>query len=62
MSRITEPEVLDRLTRLVEKSLVVYDEDEHSKGRYRLLKTVRQYARDRLDEKREGQVWQDQHP
>jgi predicted ATPase len=56
VSRITEPEVLDPLTRLVEKSLVVYDEDEHSKGRYRLLKTVRQYARDRLDERREGQV------
>jgi tetratricopeptide (TPR) repeat protein len=47
-SRVTEPEVLDLLTRLVEKSLVVYEEDEQSRGRYRLLDTVRQYAREKL--------------
>jgi predicted ATPase len=40
-------EVLDRLTALVEKSLVVYE--EHSgEPRYRLLETVRLYSRDRL--------------
>src|SRR5947209_341989 len=45
---IDEGAVLDLLTRLVEKSLVVYEEDEQGRGRYRLLETVRQYARDRL--------------
>src|SRR5262249_20590870 len=49
-SRITEPEILDLLTRLVEKSLVIYDEDEQGCGRYRLLETVRQYAGDRLQD------------
>ncbi len=38
-------DVLDVLTHLVEKSLVVFQEQE---GRYRLLDTVRQYGRDKL--------------
>ena len=42
MTRIPSPEVLDLLMRLVEKSLVVYEEDEQGNGRYRLLETVRQ--------------------
>jgi non-specific serine/threonine protein kinase len=58
---ITEPEVLDLLTRLVEKSLVVYEEDEQGQGRYRLLETVRQYARDRMMESGEGEAWRDRH-
>jgi len=48
VSRIADPEVLDLLTRLVEKSLVVYEEDEQGRGRFWLLETVRQYARERL--------------
>ena len=40
-------EVLDLLTGLVGKSLVLYEEEE-DRVRYRLLETVRQYARDRL--------------
>lgn len=43
-------QILDLLTALVEKSLVIYDEDEKGRGRYRLLETVRQYGRHRLDE------------
>ena len=49
-------EVLDLLTSLVDKSLVVYEPlvvyeaGAGSAGRYRLLETVRQYARDRLAE------------
>ena len=39
-------EVLDLLTGLVDKSLVVYEERERRRARYRLLETVRQYARD----------------
>jgi predicted ATPase len=43
-------EVLDLLASLVQKSLVVYEEDEQGVGRYRLLETVRQYGRDPLME------------
>ena len=42
---IAEPDVLDLLSRLVEKSLVAADLDA---ARYRLLETVRRYALDRL--------------
>ena len=42
-------EVLDLLTRLVDKSLVVAEEHD-GRGRYRLLETIRQYGRDRLME------------
>lgn len=54
-------DVLDLLTSLVEKSLVVYEEDEQGRGRYRLLETVRQYARDRLLESKEGARVRDRH-
>ena len=43
------PDVLDLLTRLVAKSLVAV-EPQRREARYRLLETVRQYARDRLVE------------
>ncbi len=42
-------EVLDLLTSLSDKSLVVYEE-EGASSRYRLLETVRQYAAERLTE------------
>jgi len=42
-------EVLDLLTSLIDKSLVAVDESDAS-FRYRLLETVRQYARERLVE------------
>lgn len=40
-------EVSDALTRLVDRSLVVY-ENEGNRARYRLLETVRQYCREKL--------------
>jgi predicted ATPase/class 3 adenylate cyclase len=40
-------EVLDLLSRLVEKSLVIAEE-VHGMARYHLLETIRQYARDKL--------------
>jgi predicted ATPase len=43
-------EVADILARLVEKSLVAADEGNSRQRRYRLLETVRVYARERLDE------------
>jgi predicted ATPase/class 3 adenylate cyclase len=49
----TNLDVLDVLDTLVSKSLVVYDE-EGEQGRYRLLETVRQYARERLQDSGEA--------
>ncbi len=46
-------QVLDQLTLLVDKSLVVA-EDTRRGTRYRLLETVRQYAQEKLHESREG--------
>ena len=45
--------VLDLLTQLVDKSLVVVERPE-GQARYHLLETVRQYSRDRLMESDEG--------
>ena len=42
--------IADVLARLVEKSLVAADEGSSRERRYRLLETVRVYARERLDE------------
>lgn len=46
-------QVLDQLTLLVDKSLVVAEDTRHG-TRYRLLETVRQYAQEKLRESREG--------
>ncbi|WP_286137352.1 LuxR family transcriptional regulator [Mycobacterium sp. IS-3022] len=46
-------QVLDQLTLLVDKSLVVAEDTPH-RTRYRLLETVRQYAQEKLHESREG--------
>ncbi len=48
-------EVLDLLTSLLDKSLVTYDDQ---KARYSLLETVRQYAKDRLEEEGEAEAVQ----
>ncbi len=53
-------EVLDLLTSLVDKSLVV-SEAAGAATRFHLLETVRQYARDRLLESGEGERWRDRH-
>ena len=45
---INEHDVLDLLSRLVSKSLVVVDSEFAGERRYRFLETVRQYARERL--------------
>ncbi|HEY2258090.1 MAG TPA: tetratricopeptide repeat protein [Solirubrobacteraceae bacterium] len=44
------PSIADVLARLVEKSLVVADEESSRERRYRLLETVLLYARERLDD------------
>jgi tetratricopeptide (TPR) repeat protein len=58
---IEDGQVLDLLSALVEKSLVVYDEDENGQSRYRLLETVRQYAWERLGETEGGSPFRTQH-
>jgi hypothetical protein len=58
---IDDWEVLDLLTSLVEKSLVVYEEDEQGRERYHLLETVRQYSRDRLLESGKGEAVRGRH-
>src|SRR5205823_6408067 len=57
---VEEWEVLDLLTSLVEKSLVLYGE-RSGEERYRLLETVRQYARDRLLEAGDAGVVRERH-
>jgi non-specific serine/threonine protein kinase len=54
-------QVLDLLSHLVDKNLVVYEEDAHGQGRYRLLETVRQYGRDRLLESGAGEAARQRH-
>jgi predicted ATPase/DNA-binding winged helix-turn-helix (wHTH) protein len=52
--------VLEQLTSLVDKSLVVTDEQAGA-TRYRMLGTVRQYAQDRLRESGEQAQWRVSH-
>jgi predicted ATPase/class 3 adenylate cyclase len=53
-------EILDVMTRLVDKSLVVVEELD-GVARYRMLETIRQYARDRLLESRESADYRGKH-
>ena len=46
--------VLEQLTALHDKSLLVVDRDTQAQPRYRMLETVRQYAEERLTEAGEG--------
>lgn len=56
-------DVLDLLTQLVNKSLVVVIAEGSQSGetRYRMLETIRQYAREKLQEAGDGEVIRDQH-
>ena len=51
----SELDVLDLLTQLVNKSLVVVEEDGPA-ARYRLLETIRQYAREKLLDDKGGEA------
>jgi predicted ATPase/DNA-binding CsgD family transcriptional regulator len=53
-------EVLDLLSHLVDKSLVIMRE-EGGEGRYRLLETVRQYGREKLSESDEAEQASERH-
>jgi predicted ATPase len=56
-----EFEILDRLTRLVDKSLVVVELEGGGQPRYRMLETVRQYAEERLSESGAGAAARSRH-
>ena len=47
---IKSVDVLDTLSHLVDKSLVMADKSEHGQTRYRLLETIRQYVLEKLTE------------
>jgi predicted ATPase/class 3 adenylate cyclase len=55
---IAEGDVLDLLTRLVDKSLVSI---EAGRDRYRMLETVRQYAREQLEATGDAKATRDRH-
>jgi non-specific serine/threonine protein kinase len=57
---VARDDVLDLLTRLVEKSLVVLD-DESAEARYRMLETIRQYAFDKLHASDEADAIRTRH-
>ncbi len=60
---IEKADILDLLTFLVDKSLVMatIKEGPVAEARYRLLETVRQYGADRLREHAPDAVWHDRH-
>jgi predicted ATPase/DNA-binding SARP family transcriptional activator len=59
-SALSREDLLDVLTALTDKSLVIYEESRGG-ARYRMLETVRQYARDRLTESGETLVCRRRH-
>jgi non-specific serine/threonine protein kinase len=53
--------VLDTLTGLVDKSLLISQQDAGRSGRYRMLEPIRQYASDRLSEANEADAVRHRH-
>jgi len=58
---IEEGEVLDLLSNLVDKSLVLAETSTEGRVRYRMLEPVRQYAREQLEESREAEAVRQRH-
>ena len=54
-------EVLDLLSRLADKSLVVVDRPDGGEVRYRLLETIRQYAHEKLEQSGEVKETRNRH-
>jgi len=54
-------EILDLLTQLVSKSLVVAEEQENGEIRYRMMETIRHYAINKLKESDESNLMQSSH-
>jgi non-specific serine/threonine protein kinase len=60
-SREEKTHVLETLTALVDKSLVVPDQEAGTPARYRLLETIREYAAEQLTMNGEGQRIKSRH-
>ncbi|HYR51653.1 MAG TPA: protein kinase [Candidatus Dormibacteraeota bacterium] len=58
---VDRSEVLDLTTKLFEKSLLVAEEDSRGTGRYRLLETLRDYARERMKAAQEDSALRRRH-
>ena len=58
---IEPDEILDRLSSLVNKSIVNVERRQGVETRYFLLETVRQYAREKLEGAKESQAFHDRH-
>ena len=56
-----EFEVLDLLTRLIDKSLVLVEQSLSGEARYTMLETVRQYGHERLVEAGESEDVRERH-
>jgi len=56
-----EYEVLDLLTRLLDRSLVTIERTESGTTRYAMLETVRQYAQERLNQSEDGAAARTRH-
>ena len=56
-----EGDMLDLLTHLVDKSLVAVDREHGNEPRYYLLETIRQYAREKLNDSGEGEQIRARH-
>jgi predicted ATPase/DNA-binding XRE family transcriptional regulator len=54
-------EILDLLTQLLNKSLVIVEHRQGQETRYRMLETIRQYARDKLWAAGEGEMLRQRH-
>jgi predicted ATPase len=58
---LEKDDILELLTQLVNKSLIIPDGETEGPARYRLLETIRQYARERLLEAGGGEKVRDRH-
>ena len=58
---LEQEEVLDLISSLVDKSLVLAEGRTGKEARYRMLEPVRQYARERLEENGEGERVRERH-
>src|SRR5579871_3168636 len=58
--QIVDFEVMDLLASLIDKSLVIAQE-QGGKSRYRLLETIREYGKQKLKETQEEKRWRDRH-
>ena len=58
---LAEIEVLDLLSELVNKSLVVVERKDEQEQRYRMLETIRQYAQEKLEQAGEAESMRGRH-